>query len=311
MLKIKVFINTTNLKKKSNFKNNIHLIELFNEATKNYRQNHNNNQKPDPNFKSQPKLKLYNINKNTYNYEKNKQNRNINNNKIKHEPNIIKWKWTQNLMEINRTLWQTKQLYNIKEKTKIKYWPKYKKHNTTIHYHPNVNALLLLKSGDIESNLSPMLNILEIHPPSHRRRYKTCFITCTIELQLEYQHLAKKFASILRIDHSNHINATTNFPNLTRYLNNKRQHPKPRILFALITTISPNINLCKHQLINIPNPDWTLILLEKMTTLQNPLERHINTPHPYTQLICNHNKIINPPLTIHKKYMTLSDKHQN
>ena len=36
-----------------------------------------------------------------------------------------------------------------------------------------------------------------------------------------------------------------------------------------------------------------------MTTLQNPPERHIDAPHPFTQFISNHEKK-NPPITIHK-----------
>ena len=68
-----------------------------------------------------------------------------------------------------------------------------------------------------------------------------------------------------------------------------------------MTTISPDINSCEHQLIQIANQDWTSILLEKMTTLQNPFERHINTPHPYTQFTNNYDKIINPTNTMHNK----------
>ena len=159
----------------------------------------------------------------------------------------------------------------------------------------------MLRSGDIETNPGPMPNILETQLPPHRRRYKTYFITCTIKLQPEYQHLAKKFSSLLKIDHPNHINATRNFPYLTRYLNQKRQHPTSRLLFALITTISPNINSCEHQLINIPNQDWTSLLLDRMSTLRNPPERHINTIHPYTEFINNRRKMINPPTTMHKE----------
>ena len=85
------------------------------------------------------------------------------------------------------------------------------------------------------------------------------------------------------------------------YLNQKRQHPTSRLLFALITTISPDINACEHQLINIPNQDWTSILLDKMTTLRNPPKRHIRTLHPYTKFINNHKKLINSPTTIHKE----------
>ena len=132
-----------------------------------------------------------------------------------------------------------------------------------ITYKVNIVKQKLIKSGDIEINPSPMLNILEAHPPSHRRKYKTYFIPCTIKLQPKYQHIKNIYSSILKIDHIDHINATRNFPHLLRYVNQKRQYPTPQILFALIVTISPEINSCNHQLIRIPNPDWITILLEK------------------------------------------------
>ena len=189
-------------------------------------------------------------------------------------------------------------------------------HYRSIQNHPNMHqkkkilytlvntfnkSLILLRSGDIEKNPGPMPDILKTHPPPHKRRYKTYFITCTIKLQPEYQHLAKSFSPILKIDHPNHINATRSFPYLTRYLDQKRQHPVSRLLFALITTISPDINTCEHQVINIPNQDWTTILLDKMTTLRNPPERYIDIVHPYTKFVNNHKKLINPPIAIHNE----------
>ena len=73
----------------------------------------------------------------------------------------------------------------------IKIWPTYQIQNNKIYYYYSIDKTLqLLKSGYIEINLGFMLNILETHPPPHRRRYKTCFIECTIKLQPEYQHLA-------------------------------------------------------------------------------------------------------------------------
>ena len=155
------------------------------------------------------------------------------------------------------------QLYNI-----TKSGLTYQIHNNIKYYYYHIdNSLRLLKSGDIKTNPGPMPNILEAHPPPHRQRYKTYFTECTIKLQLEYQHLAKTFSPVLKNNHPNHINASRNFPYLTRYLNLNKHHPKARILFALITTISPNINSCEHQLIQIPSPNWTSILLVKMTTL--------------------------------------------
>ena len=139
---------------------------------------------------------------------------------------------------------------------KIKYLKvTYLNQNTKTYCYSFDKALILLKSGDIETNPGPMPNILETHSPPLRRRYKTYFITCTITLQPKYQHLAKTFSPILKIDHPNHINATRNFPHLTRFQNKKRQYPALRLLFALIITISPYINSCEHQLINIPNQD--------------------------------------------------------
>ena len=197
---------------------------------------------------------------------------------------------------------KTNKIIDIKYIIKTKYLKvTYLNQNTKTYYYPFDRTLILLKSGDIETNPGPMPNILETHPSPHRQRYKTYFITCTIKLQPEYQHLTKTFSPILKIDHPHHINATRNFPHLTRYLSQKRQHLAPRLLFSLITTISPDIHSCEHQLRNIPNLDWTTTLLDRMATLRNPPERHINTLHPYTEFLNNHKNMINPPPTIHNE----------
>ena len=177
----------------------------------------------------------------------------------------------------------------------------YLNRNSKNYYYSFDKALILLKSRDIEANPGPMTNILETHSSPHRQRYKTYFITCTIKLQPEYQHLAKTFSPILKIDHPNHINATRNYPHLIRYLSQKRQHPALRLLFALITNISPDLNSCEHQIMNIPNQDWTSTLLDKMSTLRNPPESHINTLHPYTEFLNNYKNMIKPPTTIHNE----------
>ena len=143
-----------------------------------------------------------------------------------------------------------------------------------------------------------MPSIQKEHPPSHRRRSKTYFMPCTIKLHPIYQHITQTFSPLLKANHPSHNNASRIFPNLSSYINQKRQYPTPNILFALITTLSPNINTCKH-LIRNSNPDWPSVLLIKLYTLRNPPERRINTIHPYTQLIQNNQTIINPPTTIH------------
>ena len=146
-----------------------------------------------------------------------------------------------------------------------------------------------------------MPNILTKHPPSHKQRNKTCFIPSIIKLQPEYHHLAKEFSPILNTTHPRHQDSTIIYPHLSRYIHLHQHHPPPRILYALITTISPSLATCNHQLIQIANPDWTTSLLDKMATLRNPLERHILTPHPYTQFINTNSNIINLPNTIHKE----------
>ena len=160
----------------------------------------------------------------------------------------------------------------------------------------------MLRCDDIETNPGPMPNILETHPsPPHKRRYKTYFIPCIIKLQPEYQHIAKTFSPILKINHPNHDNAIRNFPHLAQHVDQIREHPKPRILFALIITISPDINACDHHLTRNSNFNWTSTLLERMDILINPPKRHINTIHPYTKFIQDNQPIINPPNTILKE----------
>ena len=130
-----------------------------------------------------------------------------------------------------------------------------------------------------------MPNILEAHPPPRRRRYKTYFILCTIKLQPKYQRIKNIYSPRLKLNHIDHINTTRIFPHSSRYVNQKRHHPMPQILFALKVTIGLDINPCNHQLKRIPNWDWTTILLERMSTLKNLPKRHITTIHPYTKFI--------------------------
>ena len=126
-----------------------------------------------------------------------------------------------NPIQLNKNVNIKYKIKTIRKCSRITYQNQY----TKIHYYSLDKSLILLRSGDIETNPGPMSIVLETHPPPHRCRYKTYFITCTIKLQPEYQHLAKKFSSILKIDHPNHINATRNFPYLTRYLNQKKTTP--------------------------------------------------------------------------------------
>ncbi len=167
-------------------------------------------------------------------------------------------------------------------------------------------------SGDIEPNPGPMPNLLQKHPNPHKNRCKIYFIPCTIKLQPEYQHIAKQFSPSINITHPNHNNTTTNYPHLSNYICQNIHHPPPRILYALITTLSPSIETCNILLAQTPTPDWTTLLLEQMATLQNPPERHIQNTHPYTLFTQTNQKLINPPNSIHKEiYEFIETQNQN
>ena len=67
-----------------------------------------------------------------------------------------------------------------KRKPKIKQYEGY-------HF---INQLTLLQYGDTEPNPGPMPNVLHRHPTTHKRIANTYFISNTIKLHPEYQHLA-------------------------------------------------------------------------------------------------------------------------
>ena len=138
------------------------------------------------------------------------------------------------------------------------------------------------------------------------------FIPCTIKLQPEYQHLAKQFSPSINITHPNHNDTTTNYPHLSKYIYQNLHHPPPRILYALITTLSPIIETCNILLSQTPTPDWTTLLLVRLATLQNPPERHIQNTHPYTLFTQSNQKLINPQNSIHKElYEFIEEQNQN
>ena len=126
------------------------------------------------------------------------------------------------------------------------------------------------------------------------QRTKVCliWILCAKVLQ---------FSPIINQTHPKHLDATIEYPHLSRYVYQNQHHPPPRMLYALITTISPVIKTCNHILIQTQIPDWTTTILDRMATLPNPPERHIITTHPYTQFLQTNQDIINPPNTIHNE----------
>jgi hypothetical protein len=112
---------------------------------------------------------------------------------------------------------------------------------------------------------------------------------------------SKKFSPIIKLTHPKYQDTIVDYPYLSRYIYKNQHHPPSRMLYALITTISPIIETCNHILIHTPIPDWTTIVLDSMASLQNLPKRHIITTHPYTQFVQTNQNIINPPNNIHKE----------
>ena len=171
------------------------------------------------------------------------------------------------------------------------------------HGYYFINKLTLLQCGDIEPNPGPMPNILRTHPTAHKKRAKKYFIPNTIKLQPEYQHIASTFAPILKTNHPLHQQTNTKYPYLQQYITTHSHSPQPHILYALIITIHPSITICNNTLAQPHTYDfndiWTNTLIIRLANLNNPPERHILTPHPYTTFIENNQDIINPKNSIH------------
>ena len=147
-----------------------------------------------------------------------------------------------------------------------------------------------------------MPNILHTHPTTHKRRSNTYFIPNTIKLQPEYQHIANTFAPILQNTHPLHPQAITTYPHLHQYTQTQSQSPPTHMLYALVITIHPSIDTCNNILAQPQhyhfNNIWTNTLIIRLANLNNPPERHILTPHPYTTFVGNNQDIIHPKNSI-------------
>ena len=188
----------------------------------------------------------------------------------------------------------------------------YKQPQLTIYtVHHTQPQLLLLQCGDIHPNPGPMPNLLQTHPTAHKRRQTTYFLPSTIKFQPEYQHLAKTFKPLFQHTHPSHTQTINSLPHLYNYIQQHSNHPPSWIIFAMIVTISPSPIICSTHLQQPPTQDWTSQLLEKMTGLTNPPERHINTPHPYTQFRNIYKDIITPSNTIHNKLYDYIHQNHN
>ena len=150
-----------------------------------------------------------------------------------------------------------------------------------------------------------MPDLLKTHPTDHKRRQTTYFIPSTIKFQPEYLHLAKTFEPLFQDSHQLHAQILHSLPYLYQYTQLHTNHPPSRIINALIVTISPSTEICNTYLQQPPIQDWTSQLLETMATLSNPPERHIDTPHPYTQFCNIYSDIITPPTQYTKSYMII------
>ena len=148
-----------------------------------------------------------------------------------------------------------------------------------------------------------MPNILRTHPATHKKRAKTYFIPNTIKLQPEYQHIANTFAPILKDNHPLHHLTNTKYPYLHKYIQTQNHSPLSHILYALVITINPSIDICNNILAQPHTYDfndiWTNTLMIRLANLSNPPERHILTQYPYTTFVRNNQDIINPKKSIH------------
>ena len=62
----------------------------------------------------------------------------------------------------------------------------------------------------------------------------------------------------------------------------------------------------------IPTPYWTTIVLERMTLIQNPPERHIQNTHPYALFTQTNQNLTRLPNSIHKEiYNFIEVNNQN
>jgi outer membrane protein OmpA-like peptidoglycan-associated protein len=173
-----------------------------------------------------------------------------------------------------------------------------KRNNKPKHY-----KIIILLSGDIETNPGPMPNILKRHPTSHKKNAKIYFIPNTIRLQPEYRHIAQTFAPLLKTTHILHQIHNTTHPNIAQYIQQQNTHPPTHILYALVITTHPNIDKC-NQLLNPQSQNiitWTNTLLQTLSNLQNPPKSHIHTLHPYTKFLEENESIINHGNSIHKE----------
>ena len=185
-----------------------------------------NNNKPQTLIHTQTPKNIKTKNHNKYkisltpNDQKTKNNNNNNNNnKLKQNR---KCKTTYNSLPQQCPNKNPNQITKITSKQQTKTYKKQPLLFTSYTFH---SQLLLLLSGDIETNPGPMPNILQTHPPTHRNRCKNYFIECTIKLQPEYQHLAKQFSPIINITHPNHQDATNKYPYLSSYIHRNQHHP--------------------------------------------------------------------------------------
>ena len=121
--------------------------------------------------------------------------------------------------------------------------------------------------------------LLKRHPLPHRKNAKMYFIPNTIKLHPEYQHLAQSFAPLLQNTHNAHKTYTNIFPHIAQFIQLQLQntHHPSHLLYAIIITLHPSLKEC-NRILSIQNPcptNWTITLLEKLNTLNNSPERHI------------------------------------
>lgn len=195
----------------------------------------------------------------------------------------------------------------------------------TTKWHNQLHPLIL-QCGDIHPNPGPMPDLLQTHPPPTKEDMLIQFgFSLKVKLFIWIKNLEPTHFSCAQRRKGVRLNFNRNNNTYPKHLNlfsknrttyiykqyscshtyittyNNTNHPPPMIIYALIVTINPSIEICNIYLQHPPTQNWTSQLLETMATLPNPPEGHITIPHPYTQFHNVYIDTITPLNTIHKK----------
>jgi hypothetical protein len=141
--------------------------------------------------------------------------------------------------------------------------------NTTSH--KNHNKISLLLCGNVETNLGPIMNILQNHPQTHHDKHTTYFYKNTIQLKDVYQQLTLETKNNNKTENNNLIE---------------------NIIFALIAIIAQTSTICYIKIKMVTKaknitPNYTFY--NKKTLIKSgDIE---SNPKPRFTLLLNHPQV--------------------